>query len=77
MSAGVLPAEELPFRRLREVEVHHVDLGLGYSPAEWPAAYVDRELARSPPRLQARADGAPLAAWLLGRGPAPDLTSWQ
>ena len=77
MSAGVLPAEELPFRRLREVEVHHVDLGLGYSPAEWPAAYVDGELARSLPRLQARADGAPLAAWLLGRGPAPDLTSWQ
>ncbi len=24
-----------PSRRLREVEIHHCDLGLGYEPAEW------------------------------------------
>ena len=30
--------------RWREVEVHHVDLGLGYSPAEWPVAFVTRGL---------------------------------
>ena len=26
--------------RLREVEVHHVDLDLGYSPADWPTPFV-------------------------------------
>ena len=30
--------------RWREVEVHHVDLGLGYSAAEWPVAFVTRGL---------------------------------
>jgi maleylpyruvate isomerase len=27
------------WRRLTEVEIHHVDLGLGYSPADWPVAF--------------------------------------
>lgn len=35
--AGV--AAKTVWRRLREVEVHHVDLGLGYTPADWPAAF--------------------------------------
>jgi maleylpyruvate isomerase len=26
--------------RLREVEIHHVDLGTGYLPADWPAEFV-------------------------------------
>lgn len=30
--------------RWREVEVHHVDLGLGYMAAEWPVAFVSRGL---------------------------------
>lgn len=30
--------------RWREVEVHHVDLGLGYSPSEWPVAFASRGL---------------------------------
>ena len=30
--------------RWREVEVHHVDLGLGYSPSEWPVAFVSHGL---------------------------------
>jgi maleylpyruvate isomerase len=30
--------------RWREVEVHHVDLGLGYSPSEWPVTFVTRGL---------------------------------
>jgi maleylpyruvate isomerase len=25
--------------RVREVEIHHADLGAGYSPADWPAAF--------------------------------------
>ena len=76
MRAGLCPAAELPFRRWREVEVHHVDLGLAYSPAEWPSDYVEAELVRLLPRLPDRADRNALAAWLLGRGDAPDLTAW-
>ena len=76
MNAGPCPAFELPFRRLREVEAHHVDLGLAYAPADWPPAYVEGELARLLPRLPDRADANALAAWLLGRGDAPDLTAW-
>lgn len=38
------PAWYVPVRRLREVEVHHVDLGAGYGWADWPEAYVRREL---------------------------------
>jgi maleylpyruvate isomerase len=30
--------------RLREVEIHHVDLDVGYAPADWPVAFVAREL---------------------------------
>jgi uncharacterized protein (TIGR03083 family) len=30
--------------RLREVEVHHVDLDLAYGPSDWPVAFVSRAL---------------------------------
>jgi maleylpyruvate isomerase len=33
------PVALIPWRRLREVEVHHVDLAAGYGPADWPAAF--------------------------------------
>jgi maleylpyruvate isomerase len=32
------------WRRLTEVEIHHVDLGLGYSPADWPVAFASYSL---------------------------------
>ncbi|MGI5156728.1 maleylpyruvate isomerase N-terminal domain-containing protein [Microbispora sp. CA-102843] len=38
------PAWYVPIRRLREVEVHHADLGAGYGWADWPETYVRREL---------------------------------
>jgi maleylpyruvate isomerase len=47
MRSGLCPVADLPFRRWREVEVHHADLGLGYGYADWPDAYVDREWARA------------------------------
>jgi maleylpyruvate isomerase len=34
----------IPWRRLREVEVHHVDLGAGYRPADWPDAFAQHVL---------------------------------
>jgi maleylpyruvate isomerase len=34
----------LPWRRLREVEVHHVDLAGAYGPANWPESFAHRLL---------------------------------
>ncbi len=78
---GQVPLSDLPFRRWRETEVHHVDLGLAYVAESWPGAYVKLELtrleqqwaARRPmglTRLPDEALAAPPAhrlAWLLGR----------
>jgi maleylpyruvate isomerase len=41
-SGNQLTAAEVMFSRLREVEIHHVDLGLGYSPDDWPEAFALR-----------------------------------
>ena len=74
---------DLPFLRWREVEVHHVDLGLGYEATDWPEDYVERELRIATANLQDRvADPVQrrrLLAWLLDRGPQPalDLDGWQ
>jgi maleylpyruvate isomerase len=39
-----LPAAGVPWARLREVEVHHADLGQGYTPADWSEAFALRLL---------------------------------
>ncbi len=39
------PAAGLLTRRLVEVELHHCDLGAGYGPADWPAAFAAMDLA--------------------------------
>ena len=81
---GTWPLAELPFRRWREVEVHHVDLGLTYRIQDWPDAYVEAELARALPSLDARlpagarvdvasVDRRRLLAWIIGRASGPDL----
>jgi maleylpyruvate isomerase len=38
------PAAAVPWARLREVEVHHVDLGREYTPADWSDAFALRLL---------------------------------
>jgi maleylpyruvate isomerase len=43
--AAPFAAAEVLTRRLTEVELHHCDLGTGYGPADWPAAFADMELA--------------------------------
>ncbi len=62
-----------PAHRLREVEMHHVDLGLGYGPLDWPDEYVDWELpvllATAPERLDSSDSRRLFMAWLAGRGP--------
>lgn len=42
--SGPFPAGQLMPRRLVEVELHHVDLDYGYSPADWPAAFATMDL---------------------------------
>jgi maleylpyruvate isomerase len=42
---GPFPAAQLLTLRLVEVELHHCDLGTGYGPADWPAAFANMELA--------------------------------
>lgn len=70
------PARELVFRRWREVEAHHVDLGLGYEWSGWPDRLVQRWLPSLLAGLPDRAGGHALVAWATGRGPAPDLPPW-
>lgn len=36
-----LPLRAIPVMRLRELEIHHADLGLGYSPDDWPQAFAE------------------------------------
>jgi maleylpyruvate isomerase len=65
------------FSRIREVEVHHVDLGLGYEPSDWPMNFVHEALAADLPGLPERTDPAQLLAWLSGRGGPPSLSPWR
>jgi maleylpyruvate isomerase len=68
------PTSGSPLRRLREVEVHHVDLGLGYTPTNWPDEYVTWELPRALDHLPQRLsppDTQRLLAWLIGRADLP------
>jgi maleylpyruvate isomerase len=64
-----------PAHRLREVEMHHVDLGLGYEPQHWPEEYVAWDLhlllATVPARLARDDQRRSLMAWLAGRGELP------
>ena len=81
-AAGECPLHELPFRRWREVEIHHADLGLGFGWEDWTSAYVERELTRTladlpsrlPPdrgvRLEATDTGA---VWTVPEGTADPL----
>ena len=45
LDSGPFPAAGLLTRRLVEVELHHCDLGTGYGPGDWPAAFAAMDLA--------------------------------
>jgi maleylpyruvate isomerase len=70
-----LPCRLLPIGRWREVEVHHSDLGLRYSVADWPAEFVNLDLpvalSRLPERIEDPAQRASLLAWIYGRATEP------
>ena len=44
LDSAPFPAAGLLTRRLVEVELHHCDLAVRYSPADWPAAFATMEL---------------------------------
>src|SRR5439155_16943557 len=77
------PITASPWRRLREVEVHHVDLGLGYQATGWPDQYLRWELPQVleqlPQRMRGPDDPSRLLLWLIGRTDQPpriDLEPW-
>ncbi|MGV9561679.1 maleylpyruvate isomerase family mycothiol-dependent enzyme [Streptomyces sp. NPDC003480] len=85
-------AARVPFRRWGEVELHHVDLGIGYELEDLPAEFIEREIVFLTERFTGLAevpstrvtDGT--RAWSTGReaaepeitvqGPAPALLGW-
>jgi maleylpyruvate isomerase len=50
------PAALIPWKRLREVELHHVDLDAGYGPGDWTEAFAVRMAAELAHGLGTRAD---------------------
>jgi len=76
-SRGIIETcREAVFARWREVAVHHGDLGLRSGPVELPPQLINDWLPRELAVLAERTDPATLMAWVIGRGPAPDLTPW-
>ncbi len=79
LGGGHYGAAGCPAHRLREVEMHHVDLGLGYTPSDWPDEYVVWDLpvlfATAPERLGSSSERRSLMAWLAGRGPLDASTT--
>ncbi len=81
MVGGDVIMSDLPFIRWREVAVHHSDLGIGYTWADWDPEYVRLELVRLTMQWASRkpmgmTELPPTAlavsphqrvAWLLGR----------
>lgn len=83
-----IPARRVMWMRLMEVEVHHVDLAAGYSPADWPEPFVHRVLAETLGTFRRRDDVPALTLDIDGRievirpggptvaGPAPAVLAW-
>jgi maleylpyruvate isomerase len=88
-SGSGVEAWELPAVRMREVEIHHVDLADGYRATDWPDTFVLRTLSRLTPFFESRRD-VPIStmratdtgrAWSVGSGPdllgtEADLLAW-
>ncbi|OKI75050.1 maleylpyruvate isomerase family mycothiol-dependent enzyme [Micromonospora sp. CB01531] len=65
---GPRVAALLVWGRLREVEVHHVDLAAGYRPADWPAAFSHRLLHEVAADLADRAAAPAMVLRFPGSG---------
>jgi maleylpyruvate isomerase len=82
-----ITARELVSLRWKEIEIHHVDLGLGYTAADWPPEFVAATLATELPALEETAGDVvlpdlpehELLAWLVGRPTRtglPEAPTW-
>jgi len=73
------PAYTIPSARIRELEIHHVDLGLpSYTPLDWPDDFVERTLLAihsSSGPVDVLGHPAEVLAWRLGRGTGPTVRS--
>jgi maleylpyruvate isomerase len=80
-SGRVIAAAEVPWRRLIEVRLHHVDLDAGYDCADLPADFAARELAHVLDGLTGHEGIAAVElrdtgsgqVWQLGAAGEPDL----
>ncbi|MET7951595.1 maleylpyruvate isomerase family mycothiol-dependent enzyme [Micromonospora sp. NPDC005324] len=89
---GPWPAALLVWGRLREIEVHHLDLAADYRAADWSETFAHRLLREAashhamgptPPSMVLRLDGSEHEVMIGERvdapvvaGPAPDLAAW-
>jgi maleylpyruvate isomerase len=62
------PCTEMPPQRWREVEVHHLDLGMGYGIEDWPFDWVSLEFRHMRDDQPSRR----LLAWIMGRSELPN-----
>lgn len=71
-------AASTPGMRLREVEIHHVDLDAGYTPDAWPAEFCRLLLdgmAKRPSPTSFTVDPVDLdGTWSVGEGSGPTVT---
>jgi maleylpyruvate isomerase len=56
LRGDAFPAHGTLERRLSEVEIHHVDLGAGYTPGDWPPGFVAGSLPRVARSFSGRED---------------------
>ena len=75
LDGSPFPCRVLPVSRWREVEVHHVDLGLGYRISDWAQDFVSSDLPHALDRLPGMIEDASqktaLLAWIYGRAGLP------
>ncbi|MET9287950.1 maleylpyruvate isomerase family mycothiol-dependent enzyme [Nocardia beijingensis] len=77
-----IPATEVLWMRLQEVEIHHVDLNAGYTPTNWPTTFVSRILPQATADLTRLTAESPLPFTLQATdtdfttplGPSPTQT---
>ncbi|WP_330251183.1 maleylpyruvate isomerase family mycothiol-dependent enzyme [Nocardia sp. NBC_00565] len=60
-----IPATEVIWMRLQEVEIHHVDLAADYQPADWPSDFVARLLPRATADLTKAAASDPMPTFAV------------
>jgi maleylpyruvate isomerase len=65
-------AARIPFRRLVEVELHHVDLGIGYELENLPEEFTDREITFLAQRFSGRPDIPPTRIVAAGKASGDD-----